>query len=65
MRPTTVSLRFPDSLSVEVTVQNLTLHQLAVRVLCTNPSNFIISPSVFRMESFEEVKLRVQVKYYQ
>lgn len=53
IKPSLISLRFPDSVTAEVTVLNLTLHQLAVRVICTNPDNFIISPSVFRMESFE------------
>lgn len=65
VKPSSISLRFPDALSAEVTVLNLTLHQLAVRVLCTNPDNFLITPSVFSLGSFEEIKLRVQVKYYQ
>lgn len=65
IKPTSLSLTFPHHIRAETTLLNLTLHQVVVRVICSNPDNFVIEPSVFRIGSFEEAKLVVRVKYYQ
>lgn len=65
VKPSSVSFIFPQQIRAETTLLNLTLHQVVVRVLCSNPDNFIIDPPLLRIDSFEEAKLVIKIKYYQ
>ena len=62
---TTLHFSLPDSLSLSFTLYNITLHQLHLRLYSTHPSNFIITPNRFIMDSFDERTIKVQIRYFQ
>lgn len=55
----------PHCTSVKITLYNITLHQLNLRIYSSHPSNFIITPNKFSLDSFEERNVHFQLKYYQ
>lgn len=66
VKPSThLNFTLPHSTSAKVTLYNITLHQLNLRIYTSHPSNFIITPSQFSMDSFDEKTIKIQLKYYQ
>jgi hypothetical protein len=53
LKPSSLSLIFPHHLRAETSLLNLTLHQVVVRVICSNPDNFIIQHPIIKIGSFE------------